>query len=86
MNTNSSCPVHGDTFVPMNIDTVAEFWAGFDFDTAKPIEFIDSQKIICLRTFVNTHISYLKHNKGNPTYLPYWLRIEKLTKHYAQKH
>ena len=81
-----SCPVHGDTFVPMNIDTVAEFWAGFDFDTAKPIEFIDSQKINCLRTFVNTHISYLKHNKGNPTYLPYWLRIEKITKHYAQKH
>ena len=81
-----SCPVHGDTFVPMNIDTVAEFWAGFDFDTAKPIEFIDSQKINCLRTFVNTHISYLKHNKGNPLYLPYWLRIEKLTKHYAQKH
>ena len=81
-----SCPVHGDTFVPMNIDTVAEFWANFDFDTAKPIAFIDSQKINCLRTFVNTHISYLKHNKGNPTYLPYWLRIEKLTKHYAQKH
>ena len=80
-----SCPLRGDTFVPMKIDTVAEFWAGFDFDTAKPIEFIDSQKIICLRTFVNTHISYLKHNKGNPTYLPYWLRIEKLTKHYAQK-
>ena len=86
MNTNSSCPVHGDTFVPMNIDTVSEFWANFDFDTAKPIAFIDSQKINCLRTFVNTHISYLKHNKGNPTYLPYWLRIEKLTKHYAQKH
>ena len=81
-----SRPVHGDTFVPMNIDTVAEFWANFDFDTAKPIAFIDSQKINCLRTFVNTHISYLKHNKGNPTYLPYWLRIEKLTKHYAQKH
>ena len=86
MNTNSSCPLRGDTFVPMNIDTVAEFWANFDFDTAKPIAFIDSQKINCLRTFVNTHISYLKHNKGNPTYLPYWLRIEKLTKHYAQKH
>lgn len=86
MNTNSSCPVHGDTFVPMNIDTVSEFWANFDFETAKPIAFIDSQKINCLRTFVNIHISYLKHNKGNPTYLPYWLRIEKLTKHYAQKH
>lgn len=86
MNTNSSCPVHGDTFVPMNIETVSEFWANFDFDTAKPIAFIDSQKINCLRTFVNIHISYLKHNKGNPTYLPYWLRIEKLTKHYAQKH
>ena len=81
-----SCPLHGDTFVPMNIETVAEFWANFDFDTAKPIAFIDSQKIICLRTFVNTHISYLKHNKGNPTYLPYWLRIEKVTKHYAQNH
>ena len=80
-----SCPLHGDTFVPMNIDTVAEFWANFDFDNAEPIAFIDSQKINCLRTFVNTHISYLKHNKGNPTYLPYWLRIEKLTKHYAQK-
>jgi hypothetical protein len=70
----------------MNIDTVAEFWANFDFETAKPIAFIDSQKINCLRTFVNIHISYLKHNPGNPTYLPYWLRIEKLTKHYAQKH
>jgi hypothetical protein len=69
----------------MNIDTVAEFWAGFDFDTAQGIAFIDSQKIICLRTFVNTHISYLKANKGNPLYLPYWLRIEKLTKHYAEK-
>lgn len=86
MNTNSSCPLRGDTFVPMNIETVSEFWANFDFDTAKPIAFIDSQKINCLRTFVNIHISYLKHNKGNPTYLPYWLRIEKLTKHYAQKH
>ena len=81
-----SRPVHGDTFVPMNIETVAEFWANFDFDTAKPIAFIDCQKIICLRTFVNTHISYLKNNKGNPTYLPYWLRLEKLTKHYAKKH
>jgi len=80
-----SCPVHGDTFVPMNIETVSEFWANFDFDTAKPIT-IGCEKVICLRTFVNTHISYLKHNKGNPTYLPYWLRIEKLTKHYAQKH
>jgi hypothetical protein len=69
----------------MNIDTVAEFWAGFDFDTAQGIAFIDSQKINCLRTFVNTHISYLKHNKGNPLYLPYWLRLEKLTKHYAEK-
>jgi hypothetical protein len=69
----------------MTIDTVAEFWAGFDFDTAQGIAFIDSQKIICLRTFVNTHISYLKANKGNPLYLPYWLRIEKLTKHYAEK-
>lgn len=81
-----SCPIHGDTFVPMNIETVSEFWAGFDFDTAELIPFIDSQKINCLRTFVNAHISYLKHNKGNPLYLPYWLRIEKLTKHYAKKH
>ena len=69
----------------MNIDTVAEFWAGFDFDTAQPIVFIDSLKINCLRTFVNAHISYLKANKGNPLYLPYWLRLEKLTKHYAEK-
>lgn len=84
MTMNSSCPTGGQT-IPMNIDTVAEFWAGFDFDTAQGIAFIDSQKINCLRTFVNTHISYLKHNKGNPLYLPYWLRLEKLTKHYAEK-
>ena len=70
----------------MTIDTVAEFWAGFDFDTAEPITLDNSQKVICLRTFVNAHISYLKHNKGNPLYLPYWLRIEKVTKHYAKKH
>lgn len=81
---NSSCPTGGQ-IIPMTIDTVAEFWAGFDFDTVQPIAFIDSQKINCLRTFVNTHISYLKHNKGNPLYLPYWLRLEKLTKHYAEK-
>ncbi len=84
MSMNLSCPTGGQ-IVPMNIDTVAEFWAGFDFDTAQPIAFIDSQKIICLRTFVNVHISYLKANKGNPLYLPYWLRLEKLTKHYAEK-
>jgi len=68
-----------------NIDTAAEFWAGFDFDTAEPIS-IGCEKVICLRTFVNAHISYLKHNKGNKTYLPYWLRLEKVTKHYAEKH
>jgi hypothetical protein len=84
MTMNSICPTGGQ-IVPMNIDTVAEFWAGFDFDTAQPIAFIDSQKINCLRTFVNAHISYLKTNKGNPLYLPYWLRLEKLTKHYAEK-
>ncbi len=84
MKMNSSCPTGGQ-IVPMNIDTVAEFWAGFDFDTAQPIAFIDSQKINCLRTFVNAHILYLKANKGNPLYLPYWLRLEKLTKHYAEK-
>jgi hypothetical protein len=84
MKMNSSCPTGGQ-IIPMTIDTVAEFWAGFDFDTVQPIAFIDSQKINCLRTFVNTHISYLKHNKGNPLYLPYWLRLEKLTKHYAEK-
>ena len=84
MSMNSSCPTGGQ-IIPMTIDTVAEFWAGFDFDTVQPIAFIDSQKINCLRTFVNTHISYLKHNKGNPLYLPYWLRLEKLTKHYAEK-
>jgi hypothetical protein len=84
MTMNSSCHTGGQ-IVPMTIDTVAEFWAGFDFDTAQPIAFIDSQKIICLRTFVNAHISYLKANKGNPLYLPYWLRLEKLTKHYAEK-
>ncbi len=84
MKMNSSCPTGGQ-IVPMNIDTVAEFWAGFDFDTAQPIAFIDSQKINCLRTFVNAHILYLKANKGKPLYLPYWLRLEKLTKHYAEK-
>jgi hypothetical protein len=84
MTMNSTCPTGGQ-IIPMTIDTVAEFWAGFDFDTAQPIAFIDSLKINCLRTFVNAHISYLKANKGNPLYLPYWLRLEKLTKHYAEK-
>ena len=70
----------------MNIDSVAEFWAGFDFDTAEPIALDNCQKVICRRTFVNAHISFLKHNKGNPLYLPYWLRLEKVTKHYAKKH
>jgi len=50
MSMNSSCLTVGQ-FVPMNIDTVAEFWAGFDFDTAQPIVFIDSQKINCLRRY-----------------------------------
>jgi len=69
-----------------NIETATEFWAGFDFDTAEPITLDNCQKVICLRTFVNAHISYLKNNKGNKTYLPYWLRLEKVTKHYAKKH
>jgi hypothetical protein len=69
-----------------NIDTATEFWAGFDFENAEPITLENCQKIICLRTFVNAHISYLKNNKGNRAYLPYWLRLEKVTKHYAQKH
>ena len=69
-----------------NIETATEFWAGFDFDKAEPITLDNCQKVICLRTFVNAHISYLKNNKGNKTYLPYWLRLEKVTKHYAKKH
>jgi hypothetical protein len=70
----------------MTIDTATEFWANFDFDKAEPITLDNCQKVICLRTFVNAHISYLKNNRGNKTYLPYWLRLEKVTKHYAQKH
>ena len=69
----------------MNIDTVAEFWAGFDFDNAEPITLDNCQKVICLRTFVNVHISILQRNKGNRAYLPYWVRLEKVTKHYAKK-
>lgn len=69
----------------MTIDTVAEFWAGFDFDNAEPITLENCQKVICLRTFVNAHISFLQHNKNNRAYLPYWVRLEKVTKHYAKK-
>lgn len=69
----------------MTIDTVAEFWDGFDFDNAEPITLENCQKVICLRTFVNAHISFLQRNKGNRVYLPYWVRLEKVTKHYAKK-
>ena len=63
----------------MTIDTVAEFWAGFDFDKAEPITLENCQKVICLRTFVNAHISFLQRNKGNRAYLPYYERLYRVT-------
>ena len=64
----------------MNIEKLNEiikFYGSYNFEDFKPIK-ISGGEIICLRTFVRAHVLIIRANIENPTYQPYFDRLNKV--------
>ena len=56
-----------------------EFFDNYDFKNNE-LELNHFTKITDLKTFVNTHVSYLKSNSGKRIFLPYFNRLNDVYK------
>ena len=56
-----------------------EFFDNYDFKNNE-LELNHFTKITGLKTFVNTHVSYLKSNSGKRIFLPYFNRLNDVYK------
>tara|TARA_R110000822_G_scaffold172533_2_gene312179 strand:+ start:188 stop:391 length:204 start_codon:yes stop_codon:yes gene_type:complete len=62
-----------------NLKTMIEFFDNYDFKNNE-LELNHFTKITGLKTFVNTHVSYLKANSGKRIFLPYFNRLNDVYK------
>ena len=66
----------------IHIDKIIEYFENhydYDFEKHKDvIELNQCTKIDNLKTFLDNHISILKVNSRNPTYMPYYDRLYKV--------
>lgn len=62
-----------------NLGDIERFFSTYDFDNQNVSEKINKHgKIINLKMFVESHISYLKHNKGKKIFIPYYKRLQEI--------
>lgn len=59
------------------IDELENFFAGTVIPT-KPIKLNDYSTITNCSIFIKSHLSIVKNNNGNPTFLPYLIRLHDL--------
>lgn len=66
----------------VKLDAIIDFFENhYDFDFSKikhPIKLEPAQEITNLQTFLYSHISILKANKGNKLFMPYYDRLLKI--------
>jgi hypothetical protein len=62
-----------------NLKTLIEFFDNYDFKNNE-LELNHFTKITNLKTFVNTHIGYLKANSGKRLFVPYFERLNEVYK------
>jgi len=63
-----------------SIKEIEDYFNNQDFSN-KPVSIKESEVINDIELFVKTHIQYLKHNKGNKRFLPYYNRLLLLYNH-----
>jgi hypothetical protein len=61
--------------------TLLDFFSSLDF-TDDIVDLNPAETIIDIKTFVESHIAFLKGNKGNKVAMPYYHRLVKLYKMY----
>jgi hypothetical protein len=62
-----------------NLKTLIEFFDNYHFKNNE-LELNHFTKITNLKTFVNTHIGYLKANSGKKLFVPYFDRLNDVYK------
>ena len=66
----------------IHLNEIVEYFENhYDYDFNKhkdTIELNECTKITDLKTFLDSHISILKNNPGNKTYMPYFKRLYKV--------
>lgn len=61
----------------MKLSDLIEFFENYDFN-GKTLKLDQCTTIINQKKFVESHISYLKSNKGKKLFMPYYNRLLKL--------
>jgi hypothetical protein len=61
----------------VTLKTIEDYFKDYTFSDSEVV-INEAEKITNLKTFINTHISMLKANPGNPVYLPYYERLKKV--------
>jgi len=61
----------------IRLNNIEEFFKDFNFNDRK-IQISKSENVLDVKKFVESHISILKANKGNPVYMPYFTRLKKI--------
>ena len=61
----------------ITLNEIEQFFETYNFND-QVIEVDQCTKITNLKTFVQSHISILKKNKGNILYMPYFERLKKI--------